>query len=233
MAEYVADCPRCGAKDITFVVHNAHKTLEEYGWKWWYEIFSICRKCVRSTTFVVSDRYDANYQYSHNEGLLKLDVALNNYVEYEGYISIKDTASVLPPDFLPDVIDKVFREGATCYAVQCYNAAGTMFRLCIDLATRGMLPDPEKSQPPAKIRRNLGLRLPWLFDNGKLPEGLRDLSDCVKEDGNDGAHAGTLKQPDAEDLMDFTRLLLDRIYTEPERLKLAAIRREERRKPPE
>ncbi len=78
-------------------------------------------------------------------------------------------------------------------------------------------------------RRNLGLRLPWLFDNGSLPEGLRQLSTCVKEDGNDGAHAGTLTTKDAEDLLDFTTVLLERLYTEPERLRLAVERRLQRR----
>jgi hypothetical protein len=55
-----------------------------------------------------------------------------------------------------------------------------------------------------------------------LPEALRDLSSCVKEDGNDGAHAGTLTKEDAEDLLDFTTALLERLYTEPKQLALAA-----------
>jgi hypothetical protein len=51
----------------------------------------------------------------------------------------------------------------------------------------------------------------------------------VREDGNDGAHDGTLGKEDAEDLLDFTTALLERIYTEPERLRLAQERREKRR----
>ncbi|MBA3385446.1 MAG: DUF4145 domain-containing protein [Chthoniobacterales bacterium] len=81
------------------------------------------------------------------------------------------------------------------------------------------------------MRRSLGLRLPWLFDHALLPGGLRDLSHCIKEDGNDGAHAGSLSREDAEDLLDFTRALLERLYTEPEKLRLAQERRAERRKP--
>ena len=78
-------------------------------------------------------------------------------------------------------------------------------------------------------RATLELRLPWLFANGLLPQALKELSSCIKEDGNDGAHAGTLKQPDAVDLLDFTLELLERIYTEPERLRLAQERRDSRR----
>ena len=61
-------------------------------------------------------------------------------------------------------------------------------------------------------RRDLGLRLPWLFGKGLLPEALKELSTCIKEDGNDGAHAGTLQKTDAEDLLDFTTALLQRFH---------------------
>jgi hypothetical protein len=59
------------------------------------------------------------------------------------------------------------------------------------------------------------------------PDNRRPL----KDDGNDGAHAGTLTKADAVDLLDFTFELLERLYTERKRLELAAVRREERRKP--
>jgi hypothetical protein len=71
-----------------------------------------------------------------------------------------------------------------------------------------------------------------LFENRLLAVELKDLSACIKEDGNDGAHAGTLKKPDADDLLDFTIALLERMYTEPERLRLARERRESRRGKP-
>ena len=50
-----------------------------------------------------------------------------------------------------------------------------------------------------------------MFARGLLPEAIRDLSTCIQEDGNDGAHAGTLEKPDAEDLLDFTTTLLQRL----------------------
>lgn len=79
-----------------------------------------------------------------------------------------------------------------------------------------------------RTRRFLALRLKWLFDNKLLPEPLRDLASAVKDDGNDGAHDGSLTQEDAENLADFTIALLERLYTEPQRLKLAKERREAR-----
>ena len=92
-----------------------------------------------------------------------------------------------------------------------------------------MLPEGEVDCLNARIRRNLGLRLPWLFDNGVLPDALRELSSCIKDDGNDGAHEGTLSEQDAGDILNFTYAILERIYTEPKRIELAKERRAARR----
>lgn len=231
MAELVADCPRCGSSHMTFDVQSAHVFAIDFGWQWWYEAFSVCRKCKRATIFVLSDNREADYERLHKVGLQKVEDALNNYVDVEGHVTLKDNATVSPPDHVPEPVSATFQEGATCLAVGCYNAAGTMFRLCVDLATRDLLPAQDAEGLNPKVRRDLGLRLPWLLANGKLPRSLEALSSCIREDGNDGAHAGTLKKPDAEDLLDFTVELLERVFTEPKRLELAKERRDERRNP--
>ncbi len=229
MAEIVADCPRCHARRITFDITQAHITGIKYDWQQWYEAFCICRHCRRATIFVLSESVNGNYKLVHDKGLLSFKGAVNQYVDIEGFISLKDTAASEPPEHIPENVEKIFREGATCFAVGCNNAAGTMFRLCIDIVTRGMLPEGDAEGLNARVRRDLGLRLPWMFDHGLLPQNLRDLAASVREDGNDGAHQGTLTREEAEDLLDFTSLLLERIYTEPERLRLAKARRDRRR----
>jgi hypothetical protein len=200
-----------------------------YQWQYWYETFCICRHCKRATIFVLAQNSISDEDIVHKNGLVNLKTSVNNYMRNEGFISLKDTASTRPPEYLPAKIDAVFREGAICMSVKCFNAAGTMFRLCIDLATRSMLSEGEVDGLNSRVRRNLGLRLPWLLNKGVLPESLRELSSCIKDDGNDGAHEGNLTAEDAEDLLDFTFVLLERIYTEPERLKLAKERRDTRR----
>ncbi len=229
MSELVTDCPRCGAKKITFDLSSAIKTRFEHGWQNWYETFCICRQCSRSSIFVLSESVDGDYKHVHRVGLVEIKGAVNRFVEIHGAIGLKDTSKIHPPEFVPPEIESVFREGAMCIAVECNNAAGTMFRLCIDLVTRNILPEDDVDGLNHRTRRDLGLRLPWLFENGFLPEALKELSTCVREDGNDGAHQGTLTKEDAADLLDFTNLLLERIYTEPERLKLAKERRDQRR----
>ena len=227
MSELVANCPRCGAKEMTFDLLRQIPTVITYDWKHHCEAFCLCRACRRSTVFELSQKdYGKEDQFSK---LASYPAAVNRIADIEGYICLKDIASKKPPDHLPPNVDSAFREGAACLSIGCHNAAGTMFRLCIDLATRPMLPEEEVEGLNAKTRRDLGLRLPWLFDNGRLPEALRDLSSCIKDDGNDGAHQGTLTGDEARDILDFTFVLLERIFTEPKRLELARERREARR----
>ena len=229
MSELVADCPRCGAKQITFDLTQQNFFQTYYNWQYWFETFCICRRCGRATIFVLSQNTAANSEIIHDKGLLNLKGAVNRYMDIEGFISLKDIVTIQPPEHLPEDIEAAFKEGAACMSIECYNAAGTMFRLCIDLATTPKLPKENRDGLNATIRRNLGLRLPWLFDHDLLPSDLRTLSTCVKEGGDDGAHVGNLTENDAEDLLDFTIAILERLYTEPKRLQLAQKRRDSRR----
>lgn len=69
-----------------------------------------------------------------------------------------------------------------------------------------------------------------MFDNKVLDPAFEELAKCIREDANDGAHVGNLSKDDAEDLLDFTTTLLERLVTEPKRLARAEARCKERRK---
>jgi hypothetical protein len=229
MSELVADCPRCGSSRMTFDLISQTSIALKYKWQLWYEAFCICRHCSLSTVFVLSERGIDESEVIQKSGLTKINGAVNKLVKVEGFVSLKDAKAASPPDYLPNEILAVFLEGTTCLSVGCFNAAGTMFRLCVDLATKSLLPETDDDGLNSRVRRNLGFRLPWLFERDLLPTSLKELSSCIKEDGNDGAHDGSLQKEDAEDLLDFTFALLERMYTEPERLRLAKERRDARR----
>jgi hypothetical protein len=192
MADLVADCPRCRSRAITFDVSAVNLIRTEYGWQHIFEAFAVCRHCQRATTFVLAENANHATDKFRNASPLQVKEALNTHFNVTGFISLKDQGTIAPPEHVPEPIAKVFTEGATSLSVRCWNAAGTMFRVCVDLATRPMLPQEEVPGLNKKTRRDLGLRLPWLFDNGKLPTDLRELSSAIREDGNDGAHQGTL-----------------------------------------
>ncbi len=234
----VANCPRCPATNMTFDVEAQLFTHREYRWKTWHEIFAICRNCHKSTTFVVAlstSGYDGEIGQRLSDQpsyILQLGITLNDRYEIKGYVSLKGRQAVSAPQFTPEAVAKCFNEGAKCRSIGCFNAAATMFRLSLDLATRPLLPNPDDTavlQPNQKQRRDLGLRVPWLIEQGRLPGELKALAECIREDGNDGAHAGDLSDADADDLMDFAEALYERLYSEPERLRLAGERRKARR----
>lgn len=233
MSTLVADCPRCGAKTMTFDVKAEVFRFTEYNWQRWHEVFSVCRACSTPTIFLIGVK-DSKYNdtFRQEGSIMNFKGALNNAFEIRRYVSLRDHISIKPPEYLPQEITDIFNEGAACFSIGCNNAAATMFRLCVDMATRPMLPNTDeenKPQPNSKQRRDLGLRLSWLFDNRILPESLRELAKCIREDANDGAHVGNLSKEDTEDLLDFTTILLERLITEPKRLELAEERRNERR----
>ncbi|UGB45134.1 DUF4145 domain-containing protein [Frateuria edaphi] len=230
MSEIVEDCPRCGAHKVTFSLFSAVETARTTPGAQTFELFAACRACGTSTVFVLKQRSRYLGAQNWDSGtVINTGARLREFFELIGYISAKDRTGISPPEYLPDNIENAFNEGAICLAVGCPNAAAAMFRLCIDLATKPMLPADASEPPPAKIRRSLGLRLEWLFENNRLSSGLRELAECLHQDGNDGAHDGTLTLDEAQDLLDFTVALLERMYTEPRKLELAKQRRDERR----
>ena len=229
MAELVANCPRCGASKMTFDVLGSVHVGRKYDWQNWFEIFSACRNCKRPTIFIIDQKETDFFEKVKDPKLENYKGSLNPHFEVDRFISLIDRSAVKPPEHTPEVIAKIFSEAAACLTNQCWNATGAMLRLCVDLATKELLPAEETPGLNSHMRKTLAPRLGWLLDSGRVPSELRELSTCIREDGNDAAHDGTLEKGDAEDLLDFTVALFERLYTEPGRLKLAKERREKRR----
>jgi hypothetical protein len=230
MSTLVTDCPRCAAQSMTFDVLEQNLHSFHHRWQHWHEVYSICRKCKCGSIFVVSQKETRDEKvFIEKRGLVSYKDDLNNIAKVEGFINTRHKAQHQPPLHVPPEIAGPFNEAATCLATECWNAAAAMFRTSIDLATRALLPAEEVDGLNKRTRRDLGLRLQWLFAHGRLAPDLEELSKCIREDGNDGVHAFNLKRVDAEDLLDFTTALLERLYTHPEKLRLAKSRRDERR----
>lgn len=231
MLTLTADCPRCATKKTTFdALGNNYLRTETSSWVTHFEVPAVCRHCSRVTVHQLRlSEYDARDIFIVT-GPWPKSGHLNDYFTVKGFVSIKDMASIQPPEHVPAHIAAVFCEGSTCHSLNCFNAAGAMFRLCLDMSTKTLLPPPETPEGPNRAQRTkLFDRLDWLFASGALPTALKELASCVREDGNDAAHDGTLAQADAEDLLEFSYILLERIFTEPARLEIARQRRDERR----
>ena len=215
MALLVNDCSRCGVRRITFDLRGE----SNFGYRRW-EAFCVCRSCGQATIFKL-----------RGEGKPSDFETIHDHMNIGGRVTVADHNVRPSPDNLSDAIAAAFNEGAKCLTIGCHNAAATMFRLAVDIATEDLLPSDKAEPPDERTRRILGPRLEWLFENKKLPEVLKDLASVVKDDGNDGAHRGTVDKETAEDLVDFTERLLTLMYTEPARIEAAKKRSAERRNP--
>ena len=222
MSELVGNCPRCSAQAITFDLTQDKLLGESYGWMGIWEAFCVCRRCHRATIFVLHQKESDRNGALQDSGLQGLPGAANDHVIIHSHINITNIKTRSSPEHLPDPIEAIFQEGAKCLAISCFNATAAMFRLSLDLAIKDLFPGEAVKDSP------LGLRLKRLFDNKMLPEALRELSSVVKDEGNAGAHDGTIDEATAEDLIDFTERLLTHLYTEPEKLRLAQERRKQR-----
>ena len=230
MPTFVQDCPRCNANRMTFDVIADVRVGKLYNWQQVFEVYAVCRRCGHPSQMrLLLENIRREDEFEASGSLMKQKGDLAEAFRFDRFVTVADAASKPAPPDLPEDISAAFEEGARCLAIGCANAAGAMFRLALDLATKRLLPPVEIEGGPSKHdRRNLAPRLRWLFDQGGLPRDLRDLSKAVKETGDDGAHEGSLDAAEAEDIYDFAYARLDRMYSEPARLAAAAKRREER-----
>lgn len=228
---YLGDCPRCNAKKITFDCYGDLFVGTNYEGKTVHELLVVCRHCNRGSVHLVSVKIKYNRDFRFNNAISSFVTHVNDSVKFIDHITLKDRVIAECPQHLPQDVEAAFQEGQRCMSGGCFNAAAAMFRLALDRSTEPLLPAIEESNGPnSRQRRDLGLRLPWLIKNGKLPSELKELADCVKEEGNDGTHRGTVDAGAAEDLHEFSHLLLTRMFAEPTRLKIAEDRRASRRK---
>ena len=121
MTVLVAECPRCGARNMTFVLKES-ASIRRAGW----ETFGVCRGCKKTAIFKISRRVpQPPHTLESVEGRDNL-----------GPVTVSDRDARSSPQHVPEDIAVAFREGAKCQAVGCFNAAAAMFRLTLERANR-------------------------------------------------------------------------------------------------
>jgi len=211
---FVGNCWRCGAKNMTLEITSDTYLYTHYEWQNFFEVCCLCRSCKkfslkRFALFDIKFRKD----FYTTGSLTGFGKDLTSIFVCQSDINLSDIETRPSPEALPEDIAAAFNEGTKCLSINCTNAASTMFRLCLDKATKNLLPDDGVDNGPnGHQRRNLAPRLKWLFENNLLPKDLEDLSHIVKDHGDEGAHDGLLTAVDADDIYDFAYLLLERLF---------------------
>lgn len=122
-----------------------------------------------------------------------------------------------PPKDIPEPVERYFRQGVDNLS-RNYDAAGIMFRKALETALKIKFP---------KIGdMSLKNRIDKIAAQGALTSDLAAWANEIRDVGNEAAHG---KHPsskeDAQDLHDFTQLVLLYLYTLPAMLSKAQARR--------
>jgi len=238
---FVFDCPVCNAKHTTFDVKGWGSPLKAANGEKFFQLFSICRACKMAVCIdaTIKEEFGTPFLFnSNNQDQNIIEIYQKLLTENE-----KDLSTIfssfkfrpilpkngVPPEYLPKQIEDIFVEASKCLSVGCFNACAAMFRLCLDVVTKELIERYVVLLPTREDKKSIHSRLNWIFKHNLLNKGLEELSRCIKDDGNDGAHDGSLTKDEAYDLLDFTYELLEQVYTQPERIRLANERRKQRR----
>lgn len=223
---FISDCPRCGVKEITFTVLAAFTKRD-----WYQTVFCRCRNCAQGSTFEIEMKNSHTDIMNESAG-----IPVNLFCDRFNVQEPKFNNVAKCPEFVPEQIKQIFDEAAMCRALACHSASGAMYRKVLDQATRTLV-DVKPGEQAAdgagiawKQFKDLRLRLDWLIAQGKLPLGVDQLVDCVREDGNDAAHAlETIGGEGAADLEEFSTTILEHLFTTPGKISRNKERRDDRR----
>ena len=108
------------------------------------------------------------------------------------------------PDHLPERVKSYFRQGINSLDGS-FDAAGTMFRKSLEAGLKDKSPE---------TKGNLVQRIKKLAESGSLTQDLADWADHIRNEGNDAAHDEFTKYQ-AEELHEFTKLVLTYLFTLP------------------
>lgn len=175
------------------------------------------------------------YGYSYTCGYCNANAVEKNYYESEhdghggsqklilcpkcrkpNYFDYDDSQLPLPKyggdvDYLPDDISGLYDEARSCISVGAFTSSV--------LACRKLLMNIAVNKGAGQ---NLSFKkyVEYLDDNNFIPPGGKDWVDDIRSIGNDATHEIDLKEKeDAEELIDFTEMLLKIVYEFPERHK--------------
>ena len=121
---------------------------------------------------------------------------------------------------VPDPIRHAFDEGRACIRVSAFTAAAIMCRKTLEGVCAAH-----------SIReRNLAASLARLRDTGVIDARLFDWADQLRVFGNEAAHGveTTISAEDARDILDFTRALVEYVFTFQHRFDAFRSRRAQR-----
>lgn len=218
------DCPYCGTKKSGFKVVGAYRRHDQanrtpgggvtYTHEDW--LLMSCGHCKKTISGVYrfrkrGERYDlAKWHQDHgspeDNGFL--------YVDHHP----KAEENVVPKHVAPHV-ESPFRQALSNIAAENFDAAGTMARKALEITTKDVV--RRKVEDEAEVERLLKRtwlkgRIKELHRLGHLTDGLAELAQIVKDEGDEAAHDEEPYDEEAARLLvEYSQALLTYVYTIP------------------
>ncbi|MFC1938942.1 DUF4145 domain-containing protein [Chloroflexota bacterium] len=108
-------------------------------------------------------------------------------------------------DEFPKILNSAFEEARRCFRAKAYTATAVMCRKTLEgiCKERGI------------SGKNLAASLKQMRENSVIDSGLYEWADALRISGNEAAHGVevTFSREDAHDILDFSRALLEYIFT--------------------
>lgn len=108
MPEVTHDCPRCGASHVTFDCFSRQLFKVEYEWKSTFEVFSVCRRCKRSTILFMALHHHESKDEVLGSDFWKKPTSLERFFRGTGHVSLKDKETSPPPENLPPDVEAAY-----------------------------------------------------------------------------------------------------------------------------
>ncbi|MFX4083667.1 DUF4145 domain-containing protein [Sphingobium yanoikuyae] len=203
MAIFVTKCPHCSADKMTFHIQALEQRLGEYDGN----AFSSCPSCRNPICAWIKRGTSARLSINSLSGWM-------GNIEDAGWrISIlwpPAQASVAPED-VPTSISRNFVQAEEARKRQHWESAGMTYRRCLELAMKDRAPD---------LSGSLARRIDKLAEAGGLTSDVAEWAHSIREIGNEAAHDEHEPNPDdIEDLAAFTKIVLEYLYTMPEKVR--------------
>jgi hypothetical protein len=179
------------------------------------ELACRCHECQCTTIFILR----AEAGGAHDLPKLRFDKNENPTTFGYREVGAFPTAQAQPtPANTPEPAASFYKQAATALAHGLYDAAGAMFRKCLESVTRSqamlkLIPDADL----AEFKKMwLKARINKLKQIHAIPPALGDLVDVIKEEGDGAVHDDVVYDKDsAEALHRFTETFLEQTFTIP------------------
>lgn len=202
MPYLIAQCPTCLAEKMTFQVLSLTRTPH------YHVVTSFCGSCLGPFVAWLKHNPSQNSQIGDLRGAPNVPMADHGY---SVAVILPKPAKSSAPAHIPPGIQRVFLQAEENRSRQHFDAAGMAYRRSLELAVQDL--DVAGSG-------SLKQRIDRLGAQGKITGEVLIWAHSIRTLGNEAAHdEAEPTAADIEDLSEFARVVLEYLYTLPERVK--------------